>query len=146
MYSRIETDAEAIFLPDEWCSDVSKLLHSLYNEELAQNEMTLEVYGLTYPQEVVLIVSILNAADETAKPITYMASAPLTEAADPKMVLDVLVDSSGGFLDHILGDLESVEYHAVWTEAKIKDLEFHYLISRENIALSLEATRLLREH
>lgn len=146
MYSRIETDAEPIFLPDEWCSDVSKLLHSLYSEELAQHEMTLEVYGLTYPQEVVLIVSLLNAGDETAQPITYMASAPLTESAEPKTVLDILVDSSGGFLDHILNDLENTEYLAIWTEAKIKDLEFHYLISRENIALSLEATRLLREH
>lgn len=146
MFSRIETEAEPIFLPDEWCADVSTLLHSLYGEELVKNNFTLEVYGLTYPKEVVLMVSAVNPEDLNAGAITYMASADLAEAQDPKKILDTLVDSVGGFFDHAFSDLENLEYLAIWTEAKIKDTPFFYMVTRENVSLSLEATKLLREH
>lgn len=146
MFSRIETDAEPIFLPDEWCADVSKLLHSLYGEELAKNDLSLEVYGLTYPTEVVLIVSAVNPEDPGAGAITYMASADLALAQEPKKILDTLVDSVGGFFDHVFSNPENLEFLAIWTEAKIKDTSFYYLVSRENVSLSLEATKLLREH
>lgn len=146
MYSRLETDAEPIFLPDEWTQNVVGILNSLYSDKFIDKDLAVEVYGLTYPEEVVLIVSLLNSNDDTAAAITYMASAPLTDKKDPTSILDTLVDSAGGFLDHILDSSEEVEYLALWTEARAKDLDFHYMITRENVALSLEATKLLREH
>ncbi len=146
MYSRIETEAEPIFLPDDWCTDVNSLLRSLYGQELIDHNFTLQVYGLTYPTEVVLMVSLVNPEDQSSGAITYMASAELAEKGDPKKMLDTLVDSVGGFFDHAFSDLENLEYLALWTEAKIKDTAFHYMVTRENVALSLEATKLLREH
>lgn len=145
MYSRIETEVEPIFLPDEWCNDVNAMLRSLYGQELIDHNFTIQVYGLTYPTEVVLMISLVNPEDQNSGAITYQASAELAEKSEPKAMLDVLVDSVGGFFDHAFADLENLEYLAIWTEAKIRDTNFHYIVTRENVGLSLEATKLLRE-
>lgn len=74
-----------------------------------------------------------------------MISMDLEEKEDPQKYLDTLIDSIGIFFDQYFADANWNDYQANWEEAEYKKLKFFYKISRENMALSIQAEQLLNQ-
>jgi hypothetical protein len=84
-------------------------------------------------------------------PITLFLSSNLEEQKDPKKTMNNLFDAVGVFYDsHFANntDLESAlsdEFIYEWQEADFAKQQIYYKVTRENIALSLEAESILNK-
>lgn len=148
MFSRLEQTVSPIFLPDSWSKEVKQALLSTYGDKCLSDDKTFEVYGLTYPNEAILIVSYVGLDPEVI-PVTLFASCDLQTQNSSEEILDKLIDATGLFFDdyfaHNHDEEEWDEMNIDWQEAEYRGLAFHYRVSRENIALTLEAEKLLTE-
>lgn len=145
MLARKEQTKPGILLPDKWRDKVESVLYSVYQAQCDQIQKNFQVHGLTYPDELYLAVGILNPEKLEVAPVTYIASLDLEKDQDPEKFLDTLIDSLGVFFDSYFKDIDWNDYVANWTEASYKDLKFFYKISRENVALSIQAEILLNQ-
>ncbi|MFT6069770.1 MAG: hypothetical protein ACJAT2_001683 [Bacteriovoracaceae bacterium] len=146
MLSRKEQTVKANFFPKKWTAEVKNILEGLYKPQCDARDLYIEVHAITYPNELILAVSLLDKELETVIPITYMASADLNEKENPEEILNLLVDSIGFFFDNFFNleeDPNETIYSSDWEESKVKDKAFHFKITRENIGLSLMADALL---
>lgn len=147
MLSRKEQTLRANFFPKKWTAEVKNLLEGLYKPQCDVRDLMIEVYAITYPNEILLAVSLLDKENEAIIPVTYMASADLAEKENPEDTLNLLVDSIGFFFENFFAvdeeDQDETIYSADWEKSKVKDKEFHYKISRENIGHTLMADALL---
>lgn len=148
MLSRKEQTLRANFFPKKWTAEVKNLLEGLYKPQCDVRDLYIEVYAFTYPNEILLAVSLLDKLNEATIPVTYMASADLAEKENPEETLNLLVDSIGFFFENYFAldeneDFDDTIYSADWEESKVKNKQFHYKISRENIGLTLMADALL---
>jgi len=145
LLARKDQTKPGILLPDKWRDKVESVLYSVYQAQCDQAEKKFQVHGLTYPDELYLAVGILNPEKLEEAPATYIASLDLEKDQDPEKFLDTLIDSLGVFFDSYFKDTDWNDYVANWTEASYKDLKFFYKISRENVALSIQAEILLNQ-
>lgn len=150
MLSRKEQTLRANFFPIKWTAEVKNLLEGLYKPQCDLNNLYIEVFALTYPDELVLAVSLLDKENEIVIPVTYMASADLGEKENPEDTLNLLVDSIGFFFENFFASLTSPDqdetiYSSDWEQSKVKNKEFHYKITRENVGISLAADALLAD-
>jgi hypothetical protein len=144
MLGKMNQEEMGRLLPEEWALKVEVLLTSLYAAKLAQNGKKFQVHGVSYSDELVIAVGYMDEEDTGATPITYCACVEMNEKSNTEEMLNALVDSIGIFFDSYFMNEEPDElFSPVWQEAKVKKLNFHYKISRENIGLTLEANRLL---
>lgn len=149
MLSRKEQTLRANFFPQKWTAEVKNLLEGLYKAQCDVRDLYIEVYALTYPDELLLSVSLLDKENEATIPVTYMASADLAEKENPEDTLNLLVDSIGFFFENFFALDENSEqdfedlYSADWEKSKVKNKEFFYKITRENVGLTLMADALL---
>lgn len=146
MLSRLDHLTEGQNFSSELSEEISEILSFVYAEKASAKNLAIEVYGQIFDTEVVLAVSLLSPHDESAAPITYLASVEIAEESRYEKVLDALVDSAGLFLEQFFNDQEWDDFNGNWTEVEVKGVNIHYLTSRENIKLSLMADELLREH
>jgi len=143
MLSRKEQNDNPIYLPDDWKKKVTELLTQVYSDQLDSSDMMFDIYGFTYPNEVVLIVSLLSKSDASLAPVSFVMSADLIKDSKPAEMVDTLIDSVGLFFDTYFQTPDWSEYISVWTEADFKGQQFHYIVSRENFGLTIAANKLL---
>lgn len=139
MLSRKDQDRSPTILPEYWHKNLEELLSSTYS--LEEHDTKFEVYGATYPDELILAVSLVKSG--LSSPITHIISAELSEGQYDKKLLDALVDFTGIFFDRVTVCVNWDEFHPYWTQIKQGDFSFYHKSSRENISLYLEAEKLL---
>ena len=143
IFSRKEREAIGANLPEKWVESVVELLNTTYEAQLSQYQK-FQVYGFTYTDEVFLGISLTSEKSEHL-PVTYCISSDLTKEQNQEKVLKELVDSIGLFFDGYFEDTDSLEYQSRWELADLKKTSFYYKITREDLALSLVAEKLLNQ-
>ncbi len=142
MHARKEHFVEAKRFPSTWESNVADLLNSTYESKLKDQEGFFEVYAMTYPDEILLAVTIRSTIP-SVWPMTLKVSADLNENINPQKLMDILLNSLGTLIDHVFSNEE--DYFLDWEEAVYENIKLWYMSSREDIALSLEADKLLAQ-
>ncbi len=148
MLSRKEQLRPAKHLPDEWGEKVKASLLELYGEMAKKEGKTFQVHGLTYPDEIFLAVSYADFEDASCSPLTYAASADLNQTdsgKNLKKLFEVLVDSSGLFFEAAFYGASKDLYDSAWRKSELRRQSFYYQVTRENVALTLQANQLLGE-
>ena len=145
MLSRKEHEQKATHLPEEWRKKVRELLNSTYGNKFDKEKNEFAVFGMTFPAEVVLAVSLVNKKDDNAAPVTYHVSTDLNEKIKADKVVDNLVDSVGIFFDSYFEDPNWNDFFSKWEETEFKGIKIYYKISRENVGLTLLADQILEE-
>ena len=146
MLSKKEQDKPGILLPNSWCEKVEGVLSATYKASCEAQGKQFQVHGITYPNELFLAVGLFDPSNLLLAPVSYVVSLDLeANKNEPETYLDTLIDSMGIFFDSYFADSEWNEYQAVWTEAEYKKLKFHYKVSRENLALTIQAESLLNQ-
>ena len=138
MLSRKEQTQKPRPLPDLFCQSLKDSLSTLY-KELG----TFDVYGAAWPNEMLLAASL---SKKDSLPVTYMASVDLTEGQNTHRLQDILTNRVEKFFDHIKGHKDWNDYRPVWTQTKESGISFYEQSCREDIALYLEAERLLAQN
>lgn len=123
------------------------LLRDTYLNQIGEN-MEFQVFGLTYPDEVVISVSYIDTKNSSLTPVTYQASSDLTSAVAAEKLMETLVDSIGMFFDSFFTQASDQEdiYIPRWQEEKYKKIALYYRVTRENVALSFMADQLLKDN
>lgn len=145
MLSRKEQDQPGAEIPKQWCEKLTQVLNENYRNQTQSTGKTFTAHALTYPNEVYLAVSLIEPAKEDLAPVTLSLSADLDEKSEPTKLLDQLVDSIAIFFDEYFSTSNWNDYNPIWNEFEHKKLNIHYKITRENVALTLEANRLLAQ-
>ena len=83
MLSRKEHQHKATHLPEEFRTKVRELLNSIYGAKFDKEQYEFAVFGMTFPSEVLLIVSLINKKDDNAAPVTYPFQVTLTKTPRP---------------------------------------------------------------
>ncbi len=152
MLSRKEHDIAPIYLPKVWTDEVKQILLNVYGDRCLDDDKTFEVFALTYPSEVLLFISYLDT-ENIKSPVTLSLSVDLNEATsstNSKKLLDTLVNVAGEYFDIYFTEQRNSEelwdgYVYDWEEEERNKLTFFYKINRENVALAIEANKLLEE-
>jgi len=145
LLSRKEQERLGIILPEQWRQKVEAVLYNVYQKQCDSDCKAFQVYAITYPNELLLTASYFDPNQLETAPVTYMISMDLEEKEDPEQYFDTLIDSIGLFFDSYFADSDWNDYQANWEEAQYKKLKFYYKISRENMALSIQAEQLLNQ-
>lgn len=145
MNNRKNQDKRGTQLPEAWCTQVRTTFNSTYAPECKKHIKSFDVHGETHPDEVIIAISFLNPEQPETIPVTYFVSADLSGKAPAQNVLDALVDSAGVFFDQYFATPDWNDYFGEWTEGEVRNVEFFYLINRENVRLSRLADELLQD-
>lgn len=147
MLSRKEQNEMGLPFPDEWRERIEKTLYKVYQERCDQKNKSFQVHALSYPDELFLAVGLVDNKNEQEMPVSFIVSMDLDKSdKDYEKKVDTLIDSMGVFFDSYFEESDWDDYVARWTEASFRDLDFFYKVSRENVALSIQAEILLRSH
>jgi hypothetical protein len=132
--------------PTEWTEGFNRILNETYKVETIQSDRYFDVYGQISEEELLLIVSYLSEKDEYESPMTLFLSSDRDKDMNEEKIKETqksLIDIVGLFFDEIFSDSEWNEFEPNWQEVTHKKQNCYYKISRENINLTLEASRLL---
>lgn len=148
MFARLDHDIPAVLFPKDWAESLKQILLKIYGDKCLRDDKTFEVYGFSYPNEVLLIISYVGL-DKFVTPVTIFLSADLTEKTKSEEIMNDMFDSVGVFFDaYFVKDEESdeiwEEYILDWQEAEYNNQKFFYKVTRENIALTMQADDLLK--
>jgi hypothetical protein len=146
MLARKKTSKTGKTIPYDWAEGVSLLLNETYEKQNKEQARYFEVYGQIYPEELLVVVSWLSEKDPSVLPYAcFLSCEPhhLTSEEKVKETQKNLIDLAGLFFDEIFTDPEWNEFEPNWQEVSHKHETYFFKISRENINLSLEASRLL---
>jgi hypothetical protein len=143
MHSRKEQQAAGIELPASWRETVTELLYSTYEEQCIKSNRSFEVFGQTFPDEVFLAISLLDQNDQAAIPVTCSLSSDLSSTDKSDKIIETLIDSVGMIFDDYFSSENWDEFTPIWTDIEFKGIKIYYKITRENVALSLLADKLL---
>lgn len=149
MFSRHDHDIAAVLFPKDWALGLKQILLNIYGDKCLKEERTFEVYGFSYPSEVLMIISY-TGLDKFISPITLFLSADLNDKTKTDDILNDMFDSVGVFFDSYFAKVDNSEeiwddYVLDWDETEFNKLSFFYKVTRENIGLSIEADLLLGE-
>lgn len=149
MFSRLDHEIAAVLFPKDWAEGLKQILLNIYGDKCLKEEKTFEVYGFSYPNEVLMIVSYVGL-DKFIAPVTIFLSADLNEATKTDAVINDMFDSVGVFFDAFFAKEETSDeiwddYVLDWEETEFNKQNFYYKVTRENIGLSIEADLLLGE-
>jgi hypothetical protein len=147
MFSRLDHETPAVLFPKDWGEGLKQILLNIYGEQCIKNEKTFEVYGFSYPNEVLLIISYVGL-DKFETPITLFVSSDLDAKTDTNKVMDTMFDSAGVFFDSFFAKEENSEeiwdeYVLDWEESEFGNEKIFYQVTRENVELSMQANLLL---
>jgi hypothetical protein len=149
MLARKEQTQMGTDLPKEWIMEVTNLLKSVYLESFKDDPRTFEVFGFTYPDELLVIISFVDNEKNVLSPVSLFISIDITEKTKLKKIKDKLLDTTGVFFDDFFQNMnhenEESVYQSHWSEGEHDGFQFFYKVSRENIRQTMEATRLLFE-
>lgn len=147
MFSRLDHDTPAVLFPKDWAEGLKQILLNIYGDKCLKADKTFEVFGFSYPNEVLLIVSYVGL-DKFETPVTLFLSSDLTSTTDTDKIMDNMFDSAGIFFDTYFATEENIDeiwddYVLDWSESEFGKSKIFYKITRENVGLSMEADRLL---
>ncbi|MCK5073700.1 MAG: hypothetical protein KAQ98_09760 [Bacteriovoracaceae bacterium] len=143
MLSRKEQKGPGNSLPEEWKKEVEKLLEVTYQEKCNILKKKFEVYGFSYPNEILIAASFLDSTDQGKSPMTVLVSSDLKDGQNHKKLLNTLVDAIGIFFDNYFSTPDWSEWQMAWQKESIKEVTFHYKITRENVSLTIMANKIL---
>lgn len=146
MFTRKKSSKTGKNVPQEWLESLARLLNETYKTECKQNGRYFDVYGQIYPEEFLLIVSYLSEKDEYTQPISCFLSADQEHISSEKKVKETqqtFIELIGLFFDEIFATEDWDEFEPEWQEVTHKNEKFFFKLSRENINLTLEASKLL---
>lgn len=149
MLARKSTHVKGAPLPQEWAQSVSGLLNETYAHECVKRGRIFEVVGQVYPDELVVTASFMSGTSATEAPVTCFLSCDpqdMSTKAEVKDTQDRFIELFGLFFDEIFASEEWNEWEPLWQEVENRGKTYWYKISRENVRLTLEADRLLREN
>lgn len=149
MFSRLDHDIPAVLFPKDWADGLKQILLNIYGEYCIKEDKTFEVFGFSYPNEALLIISFVGL-DKFETPITLFLSSDLAENINSDKVMDTMFDSAGIFFDSYFATNENVDeiwddYVLDWQDAEFGSDKIFYKVTRENVALSMQADLLLGE-
>ena len=149
MFARLEHEIPAVIFPKEWATNLKQILLNIYGDKCLKDDRTFEVYGFSYPNEVLLIVSYASL-DKFVAPVTFFISSDLTSNTKTDKIMDNMFDCAGVFFDQYFAKEENIDeiwddYNLDWDETEFNKEKLFYKVTRENIGLSMEANALLGE-
>ena len=147
MFSRLDQDTPAVLFPKDWSDGLKQILLNIYGEKCLKEDKTFEIYGFSYPSEVLMIVSYVSL-DKFVTPITLFLSADLLKDTNTDDIINNMFDSVGVFFDSYFAKAEDLDeiwddYILDWEETEFGKLQFFCKVTRENIGLSMQADLLL---
>lgn len=153
MLARLESSQNGKSFPSDWIEGLNRALNENYKNKCDKEKKYFDVYGLIYNKELLLIVSYLSEVHEMSPPVSLFLSHQRTQEDSQhenqekklKKVHDILIDLVGQFFDEIFQDSSDEEiFSPHWqTVPHQKNLEIFYKVSRENVAATLEANKIL---
>jgi hypothetical protein len=146
MFARKPTSKNGKHIPQEWPESLARLLNDTYKKECSAAGKYFDIHGLIYPEEFLVTVSYLSEKDESLAPISLFLSCDMDEMNSEEKVKETqknYIDLVGLFFDEIFSDEEWSDFEPNWQEVTHKSKNYFYKITRENIALTIEANKLL---
>ncbi len=151
MFSRLDHDIPAVLFPKDWAESLKQILLNIYGDKCLKDDKTFEVYGFSYPNEVLMIVSYVGL-DKNVLPLTLSVSADLTSETKTNEIQNDMFDFVGVFFDEYFAKTEHSDEDEIfeefvldWDEVEFNQKNFFVKINRENIALTMAADALLGE-
>jgi hypothetical protein len=146
MFGRYETDKSGAALPVDWTEGLIRALTENYYAQSEKDNRFFDVFGRIFEKEFLLIASYVHHEDQLKSPISIVISCDII--ADQKKfqtALSEMVDLLGHIFDDIFATQDWNGYIQNWTENTYKTNTFYYKITRENIALTLQANEILEK-
>lgn len=135
-------------IPEEWEENFVETLQLTYETECSALERHFEVYGQLFSNEILLITSFLPIKDKPDSPVTIFVSTEISDKLKEsaiKKIFDSIIDLTGHLLDDYFSDENWSEWSPNWLDTNLNKIDFSYKITRENIALSIQASQLLNQ-
>ena len=149
MFSRLDHETQAVLFPKDWADGLKQILLNIYGEQCIKDDKTFEVYGFSYPNEVLLIISYAGL-DKFVAPVTLFLSSDLDSKTKSDKIMDTMFDSAGVFFDSYFAASDDEDNDEIWDDYVLdwQDAEFgsdkiFYKVTRENVGLSMQADLLL---
>ena len=148
MLARKSSSLEGKLLPHEWTTKVADLMNGTYAIECQSRHRVFDVYGQAFPDELLVIVSFISTENRGEAPITCFLSSDalsLSTAQELKKTQELFIEIAGQFYDEIFSNSNWDDWEPNWQEVEYDKKKYFYKLSRENIALTVEADRILKE-
>jgi hypothetical protein len=147
MFSRLDHESKAVLFPKDWADGLKQILLNIYGERCIKDEKTFEIFGFSYPNEVLLIISYVGL-DKFETPVTLFLSSDLTLKTATDKIMDTMFDSAGVFFDSYFATEENEDeiwddYVLDWQDAEFGSDKIFYKVTRENVMLTMEANLIL---
>lgn len=147
MFSRLDHESKAVLFPKDWADGLKQILLNIYGERCIKDEKTFEIFGFSYPNEVLLIISYVGL-DKFETPVTLFLSSDLTLKTATDKIMDTMFDSAGIFFDSYFATEENEDeiwddYVLDWQDAEFGSDKIFYKVTRENVMLTMEANLIL---
>lgn len=147
MFSRLDHESKAVLFPKDWADGLKQILLNIYGERCIKDEKTFEIFGFSYPNEVLLIISYVGL-DKFETPVTLFLSSDLTLKTATDKIMDTMFDSAGVFFDSYFATEENEDeiwddYVLDWQDAEFGSDKIFYMVTRENVMLTMEANLIL---
>lgn len=148
MLARLNTSEKGQELPSEWKEFVEQVLNDSFLSECQKLSGKFQLFGEVFPEEFLVMASFLS--ENEAAPLTCFLSAEKDQIDTPKKLKKTQEDFLklfGHLFDEAFakGDDDTI-YEPVWQDVTLKSEKYFFKLSRENIALTIEANRLLQNH
>jgi hypothetical protein len=154
MFCRVLVENES-YQPfaQEWLDTTTLLFNRRYEKECEGDTQTparvFQTYGFIYEHEWVAVLSWCPVDLHEGSPISCFLSAPkelFDTPAKTNSLQAKCLELWGLFFDEIALNPDWDEWEFSWQEVEHENWTLWYKITRENVALSLEAEALLKQH
>ena len=145
MLSRKRKEKATYSFPEVWTDQLTAALENLFEQELKEHLKEFAIFAEAYPDEVTLIVSLLDKKDPNASPVTLFLSNDLSAKDEPEALLNTMVDTVGIIFNQYFASPDEIDFFDDWNIIEMKKLKGHYKLNRENVGLTLMANKLLEE-
>jgi len=135
-------------LPAEWIESVTELLNETYREQCNARGRRFEIHGQLFSSEILVIVGLNPVNDQSESSVSCFLSCDAHDMATAdavKTTQNNFVAIAGMFFDEVFADEDWNAWEPNWQEVEWKEKKYWYKMTRENVMLTLQADRLLKE-
>lgn len=126
-------------LPEKWTLEVKDIFKKTYPSLNLDKDF--EIYGEIYDDELLVIISTSSADNCISCHLSCDTDNDSSELLQKKLAH--ILDLMGYFFDNYNSTTEWDEWEPNWQDLQHEGMEYFYKISRENIALTLAANKIL---
>jgi hypothetical protein len=145
MLSRKGHEKATYSFPEVWTDGLMAAMQNLFEEQLKEHNKQFAIFAEAYPDEVLLMASLLDTKDQFAAPVTLFISNDLSKKDDAEELLNSMVDTVGIVFNEYFSSPDEIEYFDDWNPIELKKLKAYYKINRENVGLTIMANKLLED-